>query len=84
MIMKKAGAAAALSMCLVSGVYVAYAGQQMPMSFFVTSVGIGKGGDLGGLAGADAHCAMLAQAAGSTGKIWLPISARRRAPVSPP
>ena len=27
-----------------------------PMSFFVTSVGIGKGGDLGGLAGADAHC----------------------------
>jgi hypothetical protein len=28
---------------------------QHPMSFFVTSVGLGKGGDLGGLAGADAH-----------------------------
>ncbi len=68
--MKKAGAVAALSMCLLSGVYVAYAGQRMPMTFFVTSVGSGKGGDLGGLAGADAHCAMLAQAAGSTGKIW--------------
>ncbi|MGA7791428.1 MAG: hypothetical protein WCA19_00225, partial [Candidatus Acidiferrales bacterium] len=30
--------------------------QHHPMSFFVTSVGLGKGGDLGGLAGADAHC----------------------------
>src|SRR5215510_12929349 len=68
--MKKAGAVAALTVSLLSGVYVAYAGQQMPMSFFVTSVGSGKGGDLGGLAGADAHCAMLAQAAGSTGKTW--------------
>jgi hypothetical protein len=27
-----------------------------PMSFFITSVGLGRGGDLGGLAGADAHC----------------------------
>src|SRR5260221_7192 len=40
------------------------------MTFFVTSAGPGKGGDLGGLAGADAHCAKLAQAAGSTGKTW--------------
>ena len=40
------------------------------MSFFVTSVGLGKGGNLGGLAGADAHCAALAQAAGTTGKTW--------------
>jgi len=32
------------------------------MSFFVTSVGMGKGGDLGGLAGADAHCRALAAA----------------------
>src|SRR5260221_11813949 len=44
--------------------------QQNNMSFFVTSVGSGKGGDLGGLAGADAHCTTLAQAAGSTGKTW--------------
>jgi hypothetical protein len=40
------------------------------MTFFVTSAGPGKGADLGGLAGADAHCASLAQAAGSTGKTW--------------
>lgn len=39
-------------------------------SFFVTSVGSGKGGDLGGLAGADAHCADLAKAAGLPAKTW--------------
>lgn len=44
--------------------------QQSAMTFFVTSVGLGKGGDLGGLEGADRHCAALAQAAGSTGKTW--------------
>jgi hypothetical protein len=27
-----------------------------PMTFFVTSVGIGDGANLGGLASADAHC----------------------------
>lgn len=40
------------------------------MSFFVTSVGTGKGGDLGGLAGADRHCQSLAEAAGVRGKTW--------------
>jgi len=40
------------------------------MSFFVTSVPIGKGGDLGGLAGADGHCQSLAQAAGAGAKTW--------------
>jgi len=44
--------------------------QQNAMTFFVTSEGPGKGGDLGGLNGADAHCAKLATAAGSTGKTW--------------
>ncbi|HEX5958991.1 MAG TPA: hypothetical protein VFY92_10110 [Hyphomicrobiaceae bacterium] len=44
--------------------------QQSDMSFFVTSVGSGKGADLGGLEGADRHCQALAQAAGSTGKTW--------------
>jgi len=44
--------------------------QQANMTFFVTSVGPGKGADLGGLEGADRHCAALAQAAGSTGKTW--------------
>lgn len=44
--------------------------QASAMTFFVTSVGVGNGGDLGGLAGADAHCQKLATAAGSTGKTW--------------
>jgi hypothetical protein len=44
--------------------------QQGGMSFFVTSVGSGKGADLGGLDGADAHCARLAQAASAGGKTW--------------
>lgn len=44
--------------------------QDTSMSFFVTSAGPGKGADLGGLAGADAHCAQLAEAAGATGKTW--------------
>ncbi len=41
-----------------------------PMSFFITSEGSGKGADLGGLAGADAHCQKLAAAAGAGGKTW--------------
>jgi len=40
------------------------------MSFFITSVGLGDGANLGGLAGADKHCADLAAAVGSTGKEW--------------
>lgn len=44
--------------------------QQNEMSFFITSVGSGDGANLGGLAGADAHCATLASAAGSSGKTW--------------
>jgi len=44
--------------------------QDAKMSFFLTSVGPGNGADLGGLAGADAHCATLAEAAGITGKSW--------------
>ena len=44
--------------------------QQNEMSFFITSTGSGDGANLGGLAGADAHCQSLAQAAGSRGKTW--------------
>src|SRR5947209_18399014 len=43
---------------------------QQGMTFFVSSAGKGKGGDLGGLAGADAHCQALAQAAGAGNKTW--------------
>ena len=40
------------------------------MTFFVTSTGSGRGADLGGLAGADAHCQALAQAAGAGQRSW--------------
>ena len=40
------------------------------MTFFVTSVGTGKGADLGGLEGADRHCQSLAQAAGAGTRTW--------------
>ena len=40
------------------------------MTFFVTSAGPGKGGNLGGLEGADRHCQSLAQAAGAGDRIW--------------
>jgi hypothetical protein len=40
------------------------------MSFFITSQGPGDGANLDGLAGADAHCRQLAEAAGVTGKTW--------------
>ncbi|MEX2284559.1 MAG: hypothetical protein WEE89_18875 [Gemmatimonadota bacterium] len=39
-------------------------------SFFLTSVGSGQGANLGGVAGADRHCTMLADAAGFTGRTW--------------
>ena len=44
--------------------------QQSAMTFFVTSTGLGKGADLGGLEGADAHCNALAKAAGSKLTNW--------------
>lgn len=40
------------------------------MSFFVTSEGVGNGGDLGGLEGADAHCQELAESAGAGDRTW--------------
>ena len=48
----------------------AVAAQDSGMGFFVTSVGVGDGANLGGLEGADAHCTALAEAAGVTGKTW--------------
>jgi hypothetical protein len=45
-------------------------GAKSVMTFFVTSKGLGKGGDLGGLAGADAHCQALAQAEGAGDHTW--------------
>jgi hypothetical protein len=44
--------------------------QESAMSFFVTSVGVGDGANLGGLDGADAHCQSLAEAAGAGARTW--------------
>src|ERR1700681_1780449 len=44
--------------------------QSADTSFFLTSNGIGNGGNLGGLAGADNYCQTLAQAAGASAKTW--------------
>ena len=48
----------------------AMGGAKSVTTFFVTSRGLGKGGDLGGLAGADAHCQALADAEGSGDHTW--------------
>src|ERR1041385_5036888 len=44
--------------------------QAPDMTFFVTGAGPGKGADLGGIEGADAHCQMLAQRHGAGAKTW--------------
>ena len=44
--------------------------QQSQMSFFITSVGPGKGGNLGGLAGADQQCQLLGATAGAGTRTW--------------
>src|SRR5206468_10548801 len=46
------------------------AAQSSGMSFFITSVGSGKGADFGGLEGADKHCQALAAAAGAGSRTW--------------
>lgn len=58
---------AGCSACFAPGLVLA---ESPAMSFFITSTGSGNGGDLGGLAGADAHCQALAEAAGAGGKTW--------------
>ena len=56
--------------CLVALAAESAHAQSAGMTFFLTSNGIGNGGNLGGLAGADNHCQTLAQAAGAGAKTW--------------
>ncbi|PWQ98312.1 hypothetical protein [Leucothrix arctica] len=60
----------ALSIAAVTAGSIVQADSDSAMSFFVTSEGSGKGGDLGGLEGADKHCTTLAESAGVKGKGW--------------
>ena len=63
------GIGAALALLAIGTVGAAHA-QTSSMTFFITSVGSGKGADFGGLAGADKHCQTLAAAAGAGAKTW--------------
>jgi hypothetical protein len=66
-------AVAVMTLSLLGGSIYALAQpapEQRPMTFFVTSVGLGHGANLGGLAGADAHCQALATAAGAGNRTW--------------
>lgn len=60
----------ALAICVIPLLTARAALAETAMSFFLTSSGPGKGGDLGGLAGADAHCQALASAAGAGDRTW--------------
>jgi hypothetical protein len=53
------------------------------MTFFVTSEPIGDGGNLGGLAGADAHCQRLATAVGAGDKTWRAYLSTQARPGQP-
>jgi hypothetical protein len=53
------------------------------MSFFVTSVPIGDGGNLGGLAGADRHCQQLAAAVGAGARTWRAYLSTQARPGQP-
>jgi hypothetical protein len=55
---------------LAASIATALQAQRPEMTFFVTSAGLGKGGDLGGIKGADAHCQALARNAGGADKTW--------------
>ena len=58
--------------------------QQQPMGFFITSVPKGDGANLGGLAGADAHCQSLAAAVGAGNRMWRAYLSAQAAGGQPP
>jgi len=61
---------AVLTCMLASTVSFAQNDEQPEMSFFITSVGGGDGGNLGGLVGADTHCQALASAVDRGDSTW--------------
>jgi len=64
------GRVLSLAILLVLAAGAGAALQEPRMSFFITSAGPGSGADLGGLAGADRHCQMLADAVGAGDREW--------------
>lgn len=76
-------AVALAAMASVCPAAQAQAPQPGQMAFFVTSIGSGRGGDLGGLAGADAHCQALALAAGVGPRNWRAYLSTSATPGTP-
>jgi hypothetical protein len=68
--MKPIITALACTTLIAAGTASVNAQDMAAMSFFITSAGPGDGANLGGLAGADAHCQSLAEAAGAGAKTW--------------
>ena len=69
--MRKLQTLAATGILLLLAACTTPAGTTGPMGFFITSTGSGKGADLGGLAGADAHCQKLASDGGAgSARTW--------------
>ena len=62
--------AAVAAVSLIAGCGAMGSSGTSPMGFFITSANPGKGGDLGGLAGADRFCQSLATSAGAGNKTW--------------
>jgi hypothetical protein len=74
------------AVCLLAGSYVALAqapAERHSMSFFVTSVGLPGGANLGGLVGADAHCQQLAAAVGAGNRTWHAYLSAQERPGAP-
>lgn len=67
---KKLMLASAIALSAAVSGCTSYIPPEDAMSFFITSEGSGDGANLGGLRGADRHCASLARAAGSRGMTW--------------
>ncbi len=67
--LKLIGTAATVAVTLGS-VAVLMAQTSQTMTFFITSSGVGEGGNLGGLVGADRHCRVLAATVGVGTKTW--------------
>jgi hypothetical protein len=79
-------AVTALAAAMLAGSYFAYAQQgspEHPMNFFITSAGMGVGGNFGGLEGADKYCQLLASRVGAGGKTWRAYLSTQARPGQP-
>jgi hypothetical protein len=76
-------ALAVFSVCFSAALAQQRPALSQPMTFFVTSEPIGDGGNLGGLAGADAHCQKLAAAVGAGDQAWRAYLSTQARPGQP-